>query len=272
MNVLSRVSLFALGPLVGTACRAAGMAAFAEGAVAVTKFLTARLTDQSLRVTDALAGASEQAWRTLELALAGESLATVADRADDRAFREQVRLFLLNAQFDGRASGDRDFTARCLTELRAARAGGVLGGDADPIALAARLGDLTRFGDPAALVSAQWALADELAADLKGRGFDALAVFLTLRPQEDATAVPLLAVAVRYHFRRAVEDDPRLFQGLAFAQLERIGKAQEDGAAALAELMSRYVERLETRLGELKDTALTTRAEVRELRESLAGG
>ena len=35
----------------------------------------------------------------------------------------------------------------------------------------------------------------------------------------------LLAVAVRYHFRRAVEEDPRLFQGLAFAQLERIGKA-----------------------------------------------
>ena len=71
---------------------------------------------------------------------------------------------------------------------------------------------------------------------------------------------------MRYHFRRAVEEDPKLFQGLAFAQLERIGKSQEDNAAALAELMSRYVERLETRLGELKDTALTTRAEVRELR------
>src|SRR4051794_16386713 len=129
MNVLSRVSLFALGPLVGTACRTVGMAAISEGAAAVTKFLIARLTDQSLRVTEALAGASEQAWRTLELALAGESVLTLTDRAEDKAFREQVRLFLLNAQFDGRATADRDFTSRCLEELRAARSEGVLGGN-----------------------------------------------------------------------------------------------------------------------------------------------
>jgi len=194
----------------------------------------------------------------------------MTDRADDKAFREQVRLFLLNAQFDGRADRDRDFVPRCLSELRDARDSGALGGDADPAALAHRLGDLTRFGDPAALVAAQWALADELASDFAGRGFATLATFVTLRPKGDPAAVPLLAVAVRFHFRRAVEEDPRLFQGLAFAQLERIGKSQEDNAAALAELMSRYVERLETRLGELKDTALTTRAEVREIRESLA--
>jgi len=50
--------------------------------------------------------------------------------------------------------------------------------------------------------------------------------------------------------------------------LERIGKAQEDGAAQLAGLMSRYVERL----GELKDTALNHAAEVRELKAVLAGG
>jgi hypothetical protein len=272
MNIFSRVSLFALGPLVGTACRAIGLEEAAAGTAAVTRFLAARLSDQSLHVTEALGRASDQAWRTLELALAGESLATLADRADDRAFREQVRLFLLNAQFDGRADRDPEFVPRCLTELRAARDSGALGGTADPTVLATRLGDLTRFGDPAALVASQWALADELAADLTGRGLAALAAFVTLRPRGDASAVPLLAVAVRFHFRRAVEDDPRLFQGLAFAQLERLGKAQEDGAAALAELMSRYVERLETRLGELKDTALTTRAEVRELRAVLEVG
>ncbi len=269
MNIFSRVSVFALGPLVGSACRAAGLSVVADGTAAVSRFLAERLTDQSLRVTDALTRASDQAWRTLELALAGESVLSTADRADDRAFREQVRLFLLTAQFDGRVATDRDFVARCLTELRDARDGGVLGGAADPTALAARLGDLTRFGDPAALVTAQWALADELATDFLARGFTALAAFVALRPAADPAAVPLLAIAVRFHFRRAVEDDPRLFQGLTFAQLERIGKAQEDGAAALAELMSRYVERLETRLGELKDTALTTRAEVRELRQTI---
>ncbi|HEX4611135.1 MAG TPA: WD40 repeat domain-containing protein, partial [Urbifossiella sp.] len=103
-------------------------------------------------------------------------------------------------------------------------------------------------------------------------GYPALAALVALRPASDPTAAPLLAVAVRYYFRRSVEEDPKLFQGLAFAQLERLGKAQEDGAAQLAALMSRYVERLEARLGELKDTALTTRAEVRALVSALANG
>ena len=59
----------------------------------MSRFLHERLFDQSLRVTGALGRASEQAWWTLELALAGESVLTVADRAEDKAFREQVRLF-----------------------------------------------------------------------------------------------------------------------------------------------------------------------------------
>jgi WD40 repeat protein len=272
MSVFSRVSLFALGPLVSNACKAVGLATVGDGVSVVARFLTDRMSDQSLRVVSALSTASDQAWRTLELALSGESLVTVADRADDKAFREQIRLFVLSAQFDKRIPAklqDRDLASHCLTELQAARESGLLNGDTDPATIASRLGDLTRFADPAGLVAAQWTLADELAADLHASGYPTLATFLTLRPASDSTAIPLLAVAVRYHFRRAVEDDPRLFQGLAFAQLERIGKAQEDGAATLAELMSRYVDRLETRLGELKDTALSTRAEIRELKQSL---
>ncbi len=262
------MSLFALGPIVSNACRAAGLSALGEGAAAVSRFISERVNDQSLRVVEALANASAQAWRTLEVALVGESIATALDRADDKAFREQVRLFLLNAQFDGRAASDRDFVARCLAELQTARSGGALAGDVDP----SKFGDLTRFADPAGLLAAEWKVADELALDLRAGGYPTLAVFLTLRPVSDPHAVPLLAVAVRHHFRRTIEDDPKLFQGLAFAQLERIGKAQEQGTAQLAELMSRYVERLETRLGELKDTALTTRSEVKELRDMVAGG
>ena len=231
MNVLSRVSVFALGSVAGAACRAAGLSVAADGVGTVSRFLAERLTDHSRRVSDALGRASEQAWAALELALGGESVLTAADRADDRAFREHVRLFLRAVRFD--------LAPRCQNELRAARAGGVLGGGADPVALAPRLGELARFSDPAAQVAAQWELADELAADLAARGFGALARFVALRPAADPTAEPLLAVAVRYYFRRAVEDDPRLFQGLAFAQLDRIGRAQEDGAAALAGVLAR---------------------------------
>lgn len=272
MRVFARLTVFALAPLVGGVCRAAGLSVAGEGMSAVAKFLVDRLSDQSLRVTQALRESVDRAWQALELTLAGDSLLNVADRGDDRAFREQVRLFIFAAQTDGRAGTDRDFVPQCLAELQAARKAGILDSeDTDPAKLADRLGDLTRFGEPTALLDAQWKVADELAADLRTGGFPTLAALLTLRPAADPSAAPLLAVAVRYYFRRAVEDDPRLFHGLAFAQLERIGKAQEDGATQLAELMSRYVERLETRLGELKDTALTTRAEVRELTSRLSG-
>ena len=83
MNVFSRVSLFALGPLASGACRAVGVSAVADGVSAIAKFLADRLSDQSLRVVTALADASDRGWRTLELALAGESLATAADRAEE---------------------------------------------------------------------------------------------------------------------------------------------------------------------------------------------
>ncbi|MFO0800680.1 MAG: WD40 repeat domain-containing protein [Gemmataceae bacterium] len=179
---------------------------------------------------------------------------------------------MLAAQTDGRASADPTFVPRCRTELTAAKAAGLLAGDADPVALADGLGTLTRFDEPAALLAAQWGVADALSADLHAAGFPSLAALVALRPASDPSAAPLLAVAVRYYFRRSVEEDPRLFQGLAFAQLERLGKAQEDGAAQLAALMARYVERLEARLGELKDTALTTRAEVRALLAALGSG
>jgi hypothetical protein len=272
MRVLARLSVFALAPLVGGVCRATGVAVAAEGATAVARFLADRLSDQSLRVAAALRDAADRAWTTLDRALAGESALGAADRAEDRAFREQLRLFVLAAQADGRATVDPGFVPRCRSELTAAKAAGLLAGDADAVALADGLGTLTRFDEPTALLAAQWGVADALAADLHAEGYPALAALVALRPAADPTAAPLLAVAVRYYFRRSVEEDPRLFQGLAFAQLERLGKAQEDGAAQLAALMARYVERLEARLGELKDTALTTRAEVRALMAALANG
>src|SRR5205823_5043256 len=141
MGVFTRLSMFALAPLVSGACRAVGLSAAGDGLSVVARFLSDRLSDQSLRVSDALKAAADRAWRTLELALAGEPVVAVADRADDRAFREQVRLFVLAAQCDGRAVADRGFVPRCLDELRAARAAGVLEGDADPAKLADRLGD-----------------------------------------------------------------------------------------------------------------------------------
>jgi hypothetical protein len=113
MNFFSRVSLFALGPLVSTACKAIGFETVGHGVTAVARFLSDRVSDRSLRVVNALTESSNQAWRTLELSLSGESLLNIADRADDKAFREQIRLFVHSAQFDGRIpahSSGQNFT------------------------------------------------------------------------------------------------------------------------------------------------------------------
>jgi len=74
---------------------------------------------------------------------------------------------------------------------------------------------------------------------------------LEVRPNES-----LLIVAVRYFFRRAVEEDAQLFQGLAFAQLEAIKNDQEKGFASLHAVLQQHGHRLEeildqTRVGML---------------------
>ena len=69
MRVLAQLSTFALAPLVGGGFRAAGVAVADEGMSVVARFLTDRLTDQSLRVVDALRGSAGRAWRALEVAL-----------------------------------------------------------------------------------------------------------------------------------------------------------------------------------------------------------
>jgi len=266
MSVFSRVSAFAIAPLLGGVCKAAGLAVVGEGVSVASRFFVERLSDQSLRVADALKDSADEAWRTIELALAGESLLSTADRSDDKAFREQVRLFIVNARAEGRIAPGQRFVDRCLIELRAAKAAGVLDADNTEAArLADGLGDLTRFADPMALLEAQWKWADELSGELSREGYPALASLIALRCGDELAAAPLLAVAMRHCFRRALQADPRLFQGLAFAHLERIANNQQQATDQLAALLSRYVGQLEVRLGELRKTTEATRAEVRDL-------
>ena len=63
MSVFTRLSMFALSPLVGGVARAAGGAS-ADG---VVQFLNDRLSDQSLRVAEALGVSADRAWKTLRL-------------------------------------------------------------------------------------------------------------------------------------------------------------------------------------------------------------
>ena len=71
MSVFISLSSFALRQLVDGACAAVGIK---ESGEAVTAFLAERFTDHSQRLTRALENANDNAWKALEIALAGDSL------------------------------------------------------------------------------------------------------------------------------------------------------------------------------------------------------
>src|SRR5262245_42221752 len=95
MSVFISLSSLALRQVIGGACAACRVE---ERGGAVVGFLTERFTDHSRRLATALRQASDNAWKALEIALAGDSLwercQAAAARAEDRAFARQVRAFL----------------------------------------------------------------------------------------------------------------------------------------------------------------------------------
>jgi uracil-DNA glycosylase family 4 len=262
MHISSNLCALALRQLVGGACKATGVAPGAEAIDGVVGFLTRHFTDHSQRLTQALEETNASAWRALELALAGASLWDRCKLAlasgEEKAFRAQVQPFLDAcplAELHGRDA----FRGICLRELQAARkAGHLAAGGLDPAALARRAGAFARFADPAGVLAAEADALGEVADDLRGLGYADLAEFVGLRPQRGE---PLLVLAARYFFRRGVEQDSALFQGLAFAQMERLQEAQEAGFAGLQRALAEQGGRIETLLGDVHAAVLDVREE-----------
>src|SRR5262245_3147388 len=98
MSIFLSLSTFALRQVIGGACEAVGFEAGGEGTDQVGGCLTERFTDHSQRLTAALQGANDKAWKALEVSLAGDSLwercKLLAARGEDKAFAQQVRAFL----------------------------------------------------------------------------------------------------------------------------------------------------------------------------------
>jgi tetratricopeptide (TPR) repeat protein len=254
MGIMQNLAVVALRQLINGAAQAVGING---GGDAVVNFLADRFTDHSQRLMTALQKANERAWEAFEIALGGESLwdrckAALA-RAEDQAFREQVRAFLDISPLT-KASVEHPYLfQQALQELRAARSRGTLNaGSLAPAVLAREAGSLARFTDPQALLDAEWRLVNQSAGELQEHCPN-LWRLLVARPKA-ANRPSLLAVAVRYYFRREVETDSELFQGLAFAKLEAIRESQDRGFAALTDALTRQGARLEGMLKDLMDT------------------
>jgi hypothetical protein len=237
-----------------------------EGVDAVARFLGRHFSDHSQRLTNAIRSATDRSWKALEVALAGESLKDRLARTEDRELRKHVGGFL-DAFADREAGHDPAFRQRCLDELRAARKSGKLGGGLDPEALSRQVGELARYTDPQALLRAELALLNGVAEELSVE-YPTLAFLLETEPEPGRS---LLVIAARYFFRRAVEEDRELFQGLAFAKLEGLETSQERGFAALDALLKQQRQRLEAALVEVQTIVAETHGAVLDVRRQMDG-
>jgi serine/threonine protein kinase len=267
MGAIQKMSVLAVTPVVEGACHAVGFK-MAEGSLnPVLAFLNDRFSDHAQRLPMALRRATVRAWHALEIALAGESLWQRLDRAEDRAFRAQIRAFLDSAipadTFEAYFA-----RAEALRELRSARRIGLLdGGAIDLRALADQAAPFARHADPADQLAAHAKAVDGLAGDLDGAGYQHLARVVALRP---AGGPPVIVTAVRYFFRREVEGEPELARGLAFARMERLAADAEAGFAALHDALGEQADRLESLLGDVQTTVNATHAGVLDIRAEMA--
>jgi hypothetical protein len=257
----------ALRPLLRTAGQVVGLSLGENAVDKVADFLTERFRDQSQNLPIALQRATDRAWRCLEVALAGETLWTrLRDRREDQAFRDQVGTFLAAVPLVNLAD---DFRRRCHRDLQAARKAGLLvTAPPEPGDLARQTALFARFADPQALLQAEWQAIDHLAQDLNRTGHEALARFLALRPAGE-TGPPLLAVAVRYFFRREVETNPELFRGLTLERLDALVQAQQAGFDALAGALDTQGQHLEALLADVAVVVQQTHSAVLRIEDEI---
>src|SRR5207248_1681066 len=111
--------------------------------------------------------------------------------------------------------------------------------------LARRSAVFLRFADHTQAADGEWRYLAHLADELRRAGYAHLAELVGQRVGDQPS---LLVVAVRFFFRVEIENDPHLFQGLAYEQLDRISHGLEAGFAQLGDALRRQGERLETLL------------------------
>ncbi len=264
MSLMQQGAVLALRQILQGACQALGVGLGEAAVDSVEKFLSGRFTDHSQRLTVALRTANERAWKALEVALAGESFWSWLDPKEDRELRRSLRAFLDALPTEQLAPGREVFRQRCLEELRSARRAGLLQGQPDLPGLAREVAALARYADPWSALQAEEKLLREMAQTLTGHGYRNLGRLLTLRPVQGQS---LLALASRHFFRRAVEEDQQLFQGLAWASWQNLARVQEQGFDQLRHILREHGRELDLHLSELQAGMERIHGAVLDIRE-----
>jgi serine/threonine protein kinase len=230
----------------------------------VAKFVQTRLVDPSQGVVQALERSNTRAWRALEIVLAGDSLLSRFDRAEDRGFRNQLRGFLgaLSPQLP---SWDEAARKRCLDELRAARKAGLLGGK--PSERTARTAaTFASYADNKVATQEEWKMLDQLGARLEQAGYKELRGLVTLRVEGGSC---LIAMTVRFFFRQELAADPKLMQGATADRVDEVSQDVEAGFGQLGSALQQQGQRLESMLDSLHAVVVQTHEAVLDVQAEL---
>ena len=247
MIFLNKFAALVAHPLVRATCEVLNVEIAHSAVATVANLLRERFTDHSQRLTEALQRATDRAWKTLEIALAGKSFTQRLARAEDAAFRSQVESFLASLPADFVQDKD-DFRQNCLVEARRGRSEGLLSEHPDGDACVEEINTFVRFAAPAEALEAEWRALGAVSEILSQNSYPNLGKLLKIRPQNGQS---ILVVAVRYFFRQQVIKDEVLHREHVFSQLSRIKESQDTHFFRLESLLTTQGHRFEESIGAL---------------------
>ncbi|MGF1583376.1 MAG: protein kinase [Gemmataceae bacterium] len=210
----------------------------------VVEAVQRHFTDHGRAIQRALVRANDSAWKSLSMALAGQSFLERVEgffaNHDKKGMATQIQEFLTQNgdAFPGTAL---DFRKICLEELRKAKKAGLLSAEkVTAREVVDQSSHFERYTDPQGLIVGAH-LAVSQVADTLAKSFPNLAVLLRMPTPKGP---PLLAVAFSFFFNREVESDADLARKLMSDTLQRLYESQQAAFeridAVLVELGSEF--------------------------------
>ncbi|MBY0526205.1 MAG: tetratricopeptide repeat protein [Gemmataceae bacterium] len=231
MKIVEALSLLSLQPLIDGAGTGGGSS--------VREFWGRQSTDNAARFLPHLKRSLDQAWKTVEVALAGpawwERCKVLLQPGEDTAIGERVQAFLDSVALPDPAG---EWRGRCLSELPALRQRGLLSSEA-------LRGESLSASLQAAGADTERQALDQIAADLRQASCSALAEFVAQRFAEE---IPLLTGAARYFLRREIEADADLAQQMASASITLPASVARVRFDALGDVLAQHGPRLDVLL------------------------
>jgi hypothetical protein len=196
-------------------------------------------------------------YKFCKLPLTGETIfSRLRDLGEDKALRAQINAFLASNPLRLAPNRNEAFKQKALKELLEAQKKGLIPGlDTSGEAIAKQAAGFMRFATPGALLDAEWEAISQVSGVLRASGYTALAALLELRPNTNHThpnLPPLMAMAMRFFFRREVEINKELFQGLVYDQIDQMGRTLDSGFQCLQETLNQHGDQLAQMMGDVE--------------------